>query len=118
MMDIEKLKAEHPGIYAQAVAVGVDQGVSQERKRCDAHLTMGKASKDMPLAVQCITDGVEHDAASNAKYMASQMNSTAIDDRAGESEADLNLDPEASADTDDAELATATAKLLGVEQHA
>jgi ClpP class serine protease len=114
VMDLNQLKAEHPAIFAEAVAVGV----TQERERVDAHITMGKAAGDMELAVSCIETGVEHSASSNAKYMASQMNKNAVADRGSESEGDLETEGAgANAGTDDVEdeLANATAELLGVE---
>lgn len=114
VMDLIQLKAEHPAIFAEAVAVGV----TQEHERVDAHITMGKASGDMELAVSCIETGVEHTAASNAKYMASQMNKNAVADRGSESEGDLETDgagaDSGASDTED-ELAKATAEILGVE---
>lgn len=117
-MNLEELKADNPAIFAQAVAVGVEQGVTQERKRVDAHITMGEASGDMELAVSCIKDGTEHDAATNAKYMASQMNKNATVDRGGESEGNLDTDGAGSDDAsaeDEQALAEATAAELGVE---
>ena len=125
IMDLTKLKAEHASLYAEVLAAGrtegVEQGVKQERKRVDAHITMGEASGDMKLAMSCITDGVEHDAATNAKYMASQMNKNAKGDRADESENDLDTDgagSDADADAKEQELATALAQELGVETDA
>lgn len=118
-MDLKTLRAEHPALVAQAVAEGVEQGVKNERERVDAHLTMGKASGDMDLAVSCISEGAEHTAATNAKYMASQMDKGATSDRGSESEGDLDTE---ATETDDVEshdkaVANATAELLGVENH-
>ena len=115
IMDLTKLKAEHPALYAQAVAIGVDSGVKKERERVDAHITMGEASGDMKLAMSCITEGTEHSASINAKYMASQMKKNAIIDRGDESEGDL--DTEGSDDDDAAEkaLSKAVADELGVD---
>jgi len=117
-MDLKTLKAEHPALAAQLVAEGVEQGVTKERERVDAHLTMGKASGDMDLAVSCISEGAEHTAATNAKYMASQMDKGATSDRGSESEGDLDVETEATEDEQDKTLAAATAELLGVDDHA
>lgn len=101
IMDLEKLKAEHPALYAQAVAIGVDQGVKKEQDRATAHITMGEASGDMDYALSCIKDGAEFTPAVNAKYMAANMNNKASDDRGAEGEGDLDLE---ASDADDAEI--------------
>lgn len=110
IMDLAKLKAEHPALFAEAVEVGV----KQERERVDAHLTMGKASGDMEFAVSCITDGSELTASTNAKYMAASMDKGATATRATESEDDLETEATETDDNED-ELAKATADALGVE---
>lgn len=38
IMDIAKLKADHPGVYAQVIAEGVTKGVTQERDRVGAFM--------------------------------------------------------------------------------
>lgn len=111
VMDLITLKAEHPAIFAEAVAVGV----TQERERVDAHITMGEASGDMKLAVTCISEGTELNAAVNAKYMAASMNKNAKGDRASESEGDLDTEGDNDADAADKALAAATAEVLGVD---
>jgi ClpP class serine protease len=114
VMDLVKLKADHPALYAEAVAIGVKKGTADERERVEAHVTMGEASGDMAMATKNITDGVEHTAATNAKYMAAGWNKKAVGDRGSESEADLKTaEDEAKAATD--ALATATAQALGVD---
>lgn len=69
-MDLGKLKAEHPDVYAAAVQIGV----IQERDRVSAHLTMGEASGDMKTACSSIKDGLEMTASLQATYMAAGMN--------------------------------------------
>lgn len=115
IMDLNKLKTEHPTIYAEALSIGIVQGVKNERERVNAHITMGEASKDMKLAVSCIKDGVEHSAATNAQYLASQMNSQAINDRGNDSPGDFDTDDDNSADGNEEVLAKALAEKLGVE---
>jgi hypothetical protein len=41
-MNLEKLKAEHPAIYAEAVAIGVKQGIEQEKDRVEACLVFNE----------------------------------------------------------------------------
>lgn len=114
-MDLSKLKTEHPAIYAQAVEVGVEQGIATERERVSAHVVMGKAAGDMELAMTSIETGVEHTAATNAKYMAAQMNKKAVDDRAAENVDDLDTDDTDDSTAHETELATVLAGKLGVE---
>jgi ATP-dependent protease ClpP protease subunit len=42
MITIETLKAEHPGVYAQIIALGVEQGVRQEKDRVEACLVFNE----------------------------------------------------------------------------
>lgn len=112
LMDLKQLRAEHPALYAEAV----EAGVNQERDRVTTHIDLGKAAGDLDLAVSCITDGVEHTAASNGKYLAVQMTNNAIAARATESEGDLNVEA-AAAETLEADVAKALAAELGVENN-
>ena len=82
-MDLKTLEAEHPAVYAAAVATGVEQGVSQERERVTAHLELGASSGANDIAIAAIKDGTEHSATMNAKYTAAHMASAkAADQRA------------------------------------
>ena len=114
-MDLDKLKAEHSALFAQVVAIGVDQGVQQERGRAEAHITMGEACGDMKLAVSCIKDGAELTPAINAKYYAVGMNKKASGDRGAEGVDDLELDTDDEAEAHDKELAAALAEKVGVQ---
>lgn len=58
-MDLDQLKADHPAVYAQAVAVGVDQGKSGEQARVAAHLTLGEASGAMDVSIADIKSGAD-----------------------------------------------------------
>ena len=73
-MDLEKLKSEHPSVYAAVLALGVTAGVDQERDRVGAHLTMGASSGDMKTAIEAIEKGDNMTATLQAKYMAAGMN--------------------------------------------
>ena len=118
VMDLNQLKAEHPALVAQIEAKGVESGVKQERERVDAHLTMGKSSGDMDLAMSCINEGTELTASVNAKYFAAGMNKQSIQGRASESEDDLDTDASDDAESEDKVLAAALADELGVDNHA
>ena len=88
-MDLKELKASHPAVYEQAVALGV----SQEKERVEAHLTMGEACGDMKIATAAIKDGADLTAKYQAQYMAANMNRQDKDDRAdAEDEAAKVLD--------------------------
>lgn len=116
IMDLSKLKAEHPALYAEVFTLGITQGATQERSRVTAHITLGEASGDAILAAKCIKEGTEHSAATNAQYMAAQMNKTAIGDRTADNVDDLDTDDTSgNADADEEALAAATAEKLGVE---
>ena len=69
-MDLSQLKAQHPDVYAAAVA----KGVEDERERVSAHLTLGEASGDMATATAAITNGDGLTASLQAKYLAAGMN--------------------------------------------
>lgn len=111
IMDLNQLKAEHPAIFAEAVAIGV----KQERERAEAHITLGEASGDMNLAIACVKDGSEMTALVSAKYTAAGMKNQQIADRGAESEGDLGAAEGNDLDDNEAALAAATAELLGVE---
>ena len=111
-MDLTKLKAEHPTLFAEAVNIGV----KRERDRVSAHLTMAEASGDMDLAVQCINDGENLTPAVNAKHMAATMKKQAIAARGSEAEDDLDTDlNDDDVSASEAELAVALAEQLGVD---
>jgi ClpP class serine protease len=100
-MDLIKLKAEHPGVYAAAVS----EGTAQERDRASAHLTMGAASGDMETALAAVKGGSAMTATLQATYMAAGMNRASVEaaaaDSAGAGAADgADNSNEASADAD------------------
>ena len=69
-MDMNKLKAEHPELFAQCV----EHGQRQERERVVAHLTLGKSSGAMEVAHKAIEAGDELSAKYHADYLAASMN--------------------------------------------
>ena len=116
IMDINKLKAEHPSVFAEAVKIGADQ----ERGRVEAHITMGEAAGDTNMALENIKAGADLTPAINAKYMAAGMNSNAVAARAAETPGDIETPAAtdasvAAADVEDNAVAAALAKLTGVK---
>jgi len=109
-MDLQTLKAEHPALFAEAVAVGVDQ----ERERVQAHLTLGAASGDLNLAITSINSGAELTAKLNAEYMAASMRTKEITARGAEAPADPDT-PVSSSGAQDEAVASLLAEQLGVE---
>lgn len=77
IVDFSELKNKHPGIFAEAVQAGV----TQERDRVEAHLTLAEASGAMETALEAITAGDECTAKYQAKYMAAGMKSASINDK-------------------------------------
>lgn len=68
-MDLEQLKAEHPALYKEAVACGVQQ----ERDRVTAHLQLGE-SGDIKVALEAIKDGSEISQTTFSAHMAFALN--------------------------------------------
>jgi len=99
-MDVKQFQAEHPEAYAQAV----EAGVTKERDRVVAHLTLGAQSGATETATNAIKNGDELTAALQAEYMAAAMKSSAVE--TAQTETDENNgevdnsegDPQASAD--------------------
>lgn len=69
-MDLKTLQAQHPDVYAAAM----QDGITQERDRVSAHLTMGEASGDMETALDAINSGDAMTNSLQAKYMAAGLN--------------------------------------------
>lgn len=106
-MDLDTLKASHPGVYAAAVK----DGVTQERDRVAAHLTMGEASGDMKTAVSAINEGSGMTASLQATYMAAGMNRADINDRQDD-DTEANAGDQAGGEDDTDAKATAGAAIL------
>lgn len=99
VMDLQKLKAEHPEAYLAAVNVGV----VQERDRMTAHITMGEASGDMKTAIASCKDGSEMTATLQATYMSAGMNRTDVDASAADEAAAAAAANAAGAEDDTAD---------------
>ena len=119
VMDIEKLKADFPGLVATLLAEGRKEGVTAERARVSAHLTLGEASGDTKTAFAAIKDGAEMDVAFQATYLAAGMRKGSIEDRqTDDGEAAVALAKiaadKAAAETDEETIAAGLEKKFGV----
>lgn len=85
-MDAEKLKSEHPDLFAKVQKMGFDAGfeagVSNERERVQSHLTLADGSGDVDYALKCIKDGAAISSIVHAQHMASTMKRAALGARA------------------------------------
>jgi ClpP class serine protease len=64
-------KAAHP----QEAAIGIAEGVTGERERTEAHLTMGEQCGDMKIAIDAVKGGVAFGhGPTQAKYLGAAMN--------------------------------------------
>lgn len=80
-MDLQKLKAEHPALYAQVLQEGEGIGRAGELDRVKGHLTMAKSSGAVDFAHECINEGKNlGDQTVIAGYMAAGLAKKNIDD--------------------------------------
>lgn len=80
-MDLNELKAQHPAVYAAAVA----DGVEQERNRVSAHVLLGEASGAVQAALKNIKEGKACDQFCQAEYTAAKLAALQLSSRAQES---------------------------------
>lgn len=104
-MDLTKLKAEYPELYAAIVAEGVAQGIAKERDRVTAHLVLGKESGAMDMAMEAVENGTEMTNTLTAKYIAAGMNKRDINSRQ-EDDPDTGDIPDTTPDTNSLEKET------------
>lgn len=69
-MTIDKLKAEHPEVYAQVVKLGM----TSEQDRVNAHITMANSTGATQYALDCIASGEGLSQTAQAKYMTFGLN--------------------------------------------
>lgn len=112
LMDINKLKAEHPAVFAEAVKIGA----ADERERVEAHLTMAKASGAMDIAVEAIEGGHGLSAKYQAQYMAASMNQRQTEAQAADDTSATDAPAATGEQGEDFEdqVADAVAELTGV----
>ncbi len=78
-MDAEKLKSEHPDLFAKVQEMGVTIGETKERKRVSAHLILADGSGDLAYALKCIKEGADaSDQEVFATHSASAMKRNAL----------------------------------------
>jgi ATP-dependent protease ClpP protease subunit len=82
-MNIETIKAEHPSIYAEILALGEAQGVAKEKTRVTAWMKFNEI--DAAAVNKGITEGAEMDMAAIAAFTATKLNATALNDIAADS---------------------------------
>lgn len=113
VMDIETLKAQHPGVYDAILAQGHQQGVTAERDRVGAHLKLGNATGALDLAVKHITDGTEFGATVSADYLAAQVSNRDLDAQAADNtDAGEGTEHGAESDENDGQAEAAGAAVL------
>lgn len=95
MNTLEEFRAEHPALYAEAVALGV----AAEGGRVKAHVKMGVAFGATDIAMKAIAEGTEFGPEIQAEYMSAGQNRDSLDDAAED-------DKTAAAATDGATKAT------------
>lgn len=76
-MDLNKLRAEHPAVYAEAVQIGA----TGERDRVTAHMIMGEASGAMTIAAKAVKDGSPMTETLRAEYTVAGMNRNDVEAR-------------------------------------
>ena len=106
-MDLNKLKADHPEVFAAAV----QQGADVERDRVAAHLIMGETSGDMTTASASIKNGASMTSTLQATYMAAGMNRSDVS-RRQEEDASANAGDGANAQVDVKDAGDAVADLI------
>lgn len=91
-MDLKELKAQHPELFAQAVAVGVEQ----ERDRVNGHLnSAGGNEAAQKIALDAIASGADLSASIIGQYVNARVNTADI--AAAESDAVADVDTNAAA---------------------
>lgn len=94
-MDLKTLKASHPEVFAAAY----EEGITAERDRVTAHLTLAEGSGDHKTAVEAIRAGTGVTATVQAAHLAASMKRSHIETR--QSEADAAASALAGADRTD-----------------
>lgn len=115
-MNVDELKAQHGATFAAVLAMGETSGVSKERDRVSAHLTMGEASGDMATAVKAIGEGSEMTAGLNATYMAASMKKAELAARVGDNPDALDTPAKTDGPSAADQVADEVCAVLGFEE--
>lgn len=114
-MNLEKLKADHPELYAEVIA----KGQTEERDRVSAHLELAEGSGDMTAAITAIKEGSQVTQAIMAKHLKASMTrneqAAAVADNAAAEAADTDTGAESK--DFNAQVADQLAALLGDHDH-
>lgn len=112
-MDLETLKAEHPGLFAQVFAQGQEAGASAEKDRIKYHLNMGKRMGAESIAIEaCLNGSAKDDGELTASYLEAGVKKRAIDDRGADEAALQGNVPNAA--TEEAKQAAHAASIFSV----
>jgi len=96
IMDLEQLKKDHPGLYAQVVQIGKDE----EFDRVSAHITMGESANSFDIAVKHIKEKTGFSQSVSAEYMSAGMKNQSLQNRQDD---DVNTGGQAGGDDDEAD---------------
>ncbi len=107
MMNLNKLRAEHPDLYNEVMSLGQ----KKEQVRVTGHIKLGVASGDVELAHKSIAEGSSVEDVS-ASYMAAAMSKNNID----QSDSDANDIPPLTPTQDPSDKAIAEQVVAAVEQ--
>ncbi len=108
-MDLETLKAEHPGVYAQAA----EEGRKEERNRVSFHANMGLKNGAEAFALKACQDGTEmNDGTALSEYMSAGMNKRELTERQNEETELSDLEP-APVDDETVQKANVTKMFAG-----
>lgn len=118
VMDLNQFKAEHPAVYAAAVAIGQNE----ERDRVTAHLIMGEKSGALDTAIGAVKDGSAMTATLQATYLTAGMNRSDVTARANDDAATAAATAAAATttttNTEADDIAASVESYFGVEANA
>lgn len=113
-MNLEKLRAEHPDVYAAAVKTGADN----ERDRVVAHLELAEGSGDVTAATDAIRagDGITH--AIQARHLKAAMLRRDVEASVSDNDVTAAVDGETQPETKDfnAQVADQLAAMHGLTE--
>jgi len=106
VMNKEEMQKKYPELYALIYNEGKAAGVTEEKKRVEAHLKLGETSGSMKTAAQFIREGKSiQDDEVQAEYLSARMNNGALNAR--NSDDPLPVNPANGKDADDAAIIAA-----------
>lgn len=110
VMNVDKLKAEYPELYASVL----EMGVRSEKERVEAHMTMADVAKD--LVLENIKSGASFtDQKVQAKYLRSNMEMKVAIDMETEENDDVNTDDSIRNQGDGADVPIAKTETVDID---